>query len=634
MKAIASATLLLCAYAVVSATDRIYSVDKIPQELKEAAKAVVRTYEEDIHLYENGRVERSVIFAITILDEEGEQFALFQGPYDRNVRLSHLKGKIFNASGELEKVIKRDEIPDFSMIPAYSLYEDSRIKIIKPEFHSYPYTIEYTYNYEQNSTFLLPSWCPYPAWNISIQNARLQILEDREGLFRYKIINHAGDFEKILKEEREVLRLDMNHLPALVQESVSETLIDLCPRVLFGPTQFEFGGYLGSMNTWEELGSWIYQIGSERRSLDSQEVTIIRELVKDLDKEEEKVRRLYSYMQGKVRYVNISLGIGGFQTVPASQVSEVGYGDCKALSNYMCALLAAVGIDSRYTLVNAGREHSSFIEEFPSQQFNHVILAVPLTYDTIWLECTSQRFPAGYLGDFTDDREVLFVSEAGGKLGHTPRYSTTDNLKEQKVKCTLDEEMGATVCIDKKYHGIFFGEKQTSVLSGDRKDQKVRILQELPFSGFELQDFNQDFNLGKKPLVHESLSVRMDRLTSIEGEYISLPIGVFSEKLELPEHSRNRQYPVYIKRGYTLKDSVLFELPETMDILHLPDPVIINSDFGNYCMKVIKNNQGISCTRELSLFSGEWDSVKFEEYFRFLRKVRLADHTKVLLVRR
>ena len=293
-----------------------------------------------------------------------------------------------------------------------------------------------------------------------------------------------------------------------------------------------------------------------------------------------------------------------------------------------------MGIDSRYTLVRAGKKHPSFIEDFPSQQFNHVILFVPLDRDTIWLECTSQRFPAGYLGDFTDDREVLFISEEGGKLGRTPKYSPSDNLKEQKVKCILDENMGASVFIDKQYHGVFFGEKQSSVLYGDREDQKKRIQQQLPFSGFELQDFNYDFNPGKKPVVKESVSINMGPLTSVEGEYISLPIGMFSEEMELPERSRNRQFPVFIKRGYTLKDTVQFELPETMDIFQLPDPVIIRSDFGSYSMNVVKNNQLIIYTRELSISPGKWNPAEFGEYFRFLRKIRSADQKKALIVRR
>ncbi len=61
----------------------------------------------------------------------------------------------------------------------------------------------------------------------------------------------------------------------------------------------------------------------------------------------------------------------------------------------MISILKAAGIKAYPVLVELGEQKIPLIEEFPSNQFDHVIVIVPGDKDTIWLECTSQEYPAG-----------------------------------------------------------------------------------------------------------------------------------------------------------------------------------------------------------------------------------------------
>src|SRR5690625_198168 len=91
---------------------------------------------------------------------------------------------------------------------------------------------------------------------------------------------------------------------------------------------------------------------------------------------EAKTRKIYQYIQDKVRNVSVQIGIGGWKPMPAMEVDKLSYGDCKALTNYTKVLLDALGIPSYYTVLYADSNTIDIHEDFVSFQGNHVILGI------------------------------------------------------------------------------------------------------------------------------------------------------------------------------------------------------------------------------------------------------------------
>lgn len=614
------------------AEDLKYNSSIIPEELKEAAWAVVRVQDHHLVLLENGGLEYSQRYAITILEESGEELSTFFGPYDKNMKIRGLTGKVYNMNGNLVETLRGEDIIDLSMIASYSLYEDNRIKIIDPEHVHYPYTVEYTLTYDFKSFLDLPDWRIYPSFNVSVEKASYKVSCGEEGDFRYlqknldlepEINHHKGGIDYTWQVE---------NYPALKKEGHSHGIRDLSPGLCVGPQEFNYGGFAGDMSSWEEFGKWIWGLGEDKRNLSEEEIGEMKTLVSDLDTEAEKVKAIYQYMQGKVRYVNIKLGIGGFEPIAAATVSEVGYGDCKALSNYMKALLEAVGIKSWYTLVMAGAEHPEFDESFPSQQFNHAILAVPVPGDTIWLECTSQRLPAGYLGSFTDDRPVLLIDENGGSLSRTPKFGSRENSRSLEATCFLDLDGNAQIDYRKQYGGINFGDLLMSINHSDHVEQKRAIQDRMNLSGFKVEKFDYTVMNQSEPEIIEAISISVDKMLQTGTDLISLELGCLSEKMPLPPRSRNRKFSIYRKRGSTQSDSVCYILPSTIAVHSIPDPVILETDFGSYISQVENDGNQLVYIRKLIMFEGEFEPQRFNEYYRFLRQVHLTDQRKALLV--
>jgi hypothetical protein len=281
----------------------------------------------------------------------------------------------------------------------------------------------------------------------------------------------------------------------------------------------------------------------------------------------------------------------------------------------------------------AGNSHPEFIEDFPSQQFNHAIVAVPLEKDTIWLECTSQRLPAGYLGTFTDNRDVLMVSASGGELARTPGFMPAENGRMILTTCELDENLGASVSYSKVYCGSNFGTMQSFIKNNDREEQKRSIQDDLKLSGFSVDDFQYDIQTFPERQVVETASISVDQMISPEGEYISLQPGVFSEELNLPGRSRSRKLPVVIRRGFVQQDSVRYFLPGNLKVHLIPDPVTIETEFGKFESYIEADGEGLNYYRYFIIYDGTYPPDQFRNLYSFLRKVNAADKREVLLVR-
>ena len=136
----------------------------------------------------------------------------------------------------------------------------------------------------------------------------------------------------------------------------------------------------------------------------------------------------------------------------------------QALVNYTQALLKAVNIDSYYCVVEASHDHKiSLQNDFANMEGNHIILCLPFKNDTTWADCTSQTIPFGYLGDFTDDRNVLACTPEGGKLMHTPKYNYKNNLESRKAEFAINEAGELSGTMKTIFKGIDYEDRDEEI---------------------------------------------------------------------------------------------------------------------------------------------------------------------------
>ena len=612
--------------------EKRYPVSAIPDSLKKSAVAVIRNERIVFDIKNIQKATMRVTYVVTILKKAGIQHSYFVEDYDRFKKVSILKGVVYDAAGDIAKKIKSDDIHDVSMTSGSSLFVDNRLKAIDPEYLKLPFTVEYVYEVNYNGLLNYPDWYVYKDYNVSVQHASFTL--EKPADFEVRILNRNFDAKPEIKKEddREILTWKVNGIKALKKEPFSEPLSEYSPSVQLAPADFLIDGYKGNCETWKNFGKWIYTLGEGKDELPEETKEKINSLISDAGSDYERAEILYKYLQDNTRYVNITIGIGGWQPIDASTVDKVAYGDCKALTNYMKSLLEVAGIESFYTLVKAGSNASKIISDFPSNQFNHAILCALIDSDSVWLECTSQRLPFGYIGSFTDDRDVLLVNAEGGTLVRTTKYSDQDNRKICTATIDLDNDGNAWAKVSTQYKGYYYDRNLDKLLS-DEEDKKKLIREGLHLPDFMLENYSLEEEHEMIPSIFENLELAVNGCGTPFGNRMVIKLNLLNKVRKIPTETQyKRKSDIVFHRSFMQKDSITYKIPDGFQVEKVSPGRDIKSEFGELNTVVYNRDSLVSYVRTLTIRKGDYPPESYGRFVDFYKAVKKADNDRMILV--
>lgn len=620
-----------------NASDIKYRVAEIPAQLLSGADVVKRMEKIEFIIQNTGSTIMRTQYAITILNENGDSFSGLEIFYDQFKKINSVEGALYNANGMLLKKLKNKDVTDMSAGSSMNLMEDNRVKTHNFYNKNYPYTIEYSIETTSNNTFTFPTWVPQENDRYSVEQSSCKIVFPKDYQLRFKEFNFKNTPVKMEENGNSTMTWEVKNIKAFKIPFACYNWKELVPVVYFAPSQFEIEGYKGNMQSWQDFGKFISTLNKGRDVLPDNMIEKVKEITANLSDTKQKIIALYEYFQKNTRYISVQLGLGGWQPFDANYVSKNGYGDCKALTNYMHSLLKAANINSNYTIVNAGENASAknrVIAEFPSVQFNHVILCVPLEKDTMWLECTSQSLPAGYMSDFTANRKALMITEDGGVLVSTPRYGLNQNQQIRTIHAQLNEEGDLKIKSSTQYMGVQQDDISDIVQNLSSEKIKKYLEKNLSLTTYMVDDFKYKENKSDLPTVDETLDISASNYASISGKRIFIVPNILNKGGYQFTEDTARKVDIEFNLEYRNKDEVTIEIPAGYEIESKPKDISLKTKYGNYVVtSSLKGNQLIY-SRLMEQYSGRFPAGEQQAVIDFYKTIYKIDRTKFVLVRK
>ncbi len=548
----------------------------VPDSLKEGASSIVCLDRVEVELKSLTEATQKYTRVVAIYNKNAADAGWFSCACNKYTKLKSFKGTLYDKTGAFIREFDKSKL----IMSEYSanLATDSYGYMLQIQGSSYPYFVEYEWELEcKNGIRGFPAFDPIDDYRQSLMGAKYSISVPAEMGIAFKAFNMPDSLIKETKTpERIGVSIELKGVKAIVPEAFSGKLSAKRPRVMVAPRVFAFDKTRGDLSSWETLGNWVVGLVKDRDVLKDSEKAKIHAMTDTCATLRDKAKVLYEYLKD-TRYVNISLGIGGYQPAPAQKVAEWKFGDCKGLSNYMCAMLREVGMEAWNVTIST--EDETLHKDFPSfQQLNHMIACVVLPEDTIWLECTNPVLPFGYIHESIAGHDATVIDEKGSYLVKLPSYPDSLSYTSKYCEITYNPVATATLKVD-ECHTLEYYENALSKKNAKNADL-VEYLRDLTgISDGVVENVVFDEYRTSTPSLKMSYSITGKRFGRRSGRRLFVPVNVFrSGRAKYTVSDSERKYS-FVFVHEMVRDTIVVNVPEGYAVESTPGDVEISTPY-------------------------------------------------------
>lgn len=336
--------------------------------------------------------------------------------------------------------------------------------------------------------------------------------------------------------------------------------------------------------TWDYLFDWMERFQKRRMELTPEIKQTVAEVTKGAKDQEEKVARLYHFVQQHIRYVSIKGSIGsGWSGHPAGSTLKNRYGDCVDKAILFGTMLKAVGVESEPVIVltnDSGKDD----RKLPTMRGNHAISHVVLNGRSFYLDTTStvHRYPAFR----ADDHGIKAINALRREIGDIAVPPPGMNARHYTVTMTVSPAGEVETAYCSRYVGDYESRVRAYYMYTPERNHH-RALSNM-VSGISPKARLRRYKLDN---VHDIAKPFGIRLWYSLGNYVveagdlrimAVP-GIETQFSEAAQPQR--RYPIEYSTSLETERRVLLRVPRTYRVRHLPPAIDLETPYAGYHAK-------------------------------------------------
>ena len=367
---------------------------------------------------------------------------------------------------------------------------------------------------------------------------------------------------------------------------------------------------------WGELADWYGRHVATRIRTSQQIEDLAQRLVKDVTDRRQKIARIYAFVTNEIRYVGLEFGEHRFRPFSADWVLAHRMGDCKDTAGLLVALFSSIDIPARMVMVRTSNLGPVAAGMALLEDFNHAIAYLP--EDDVWLDGTAAGhnvFPPPSLDqkawvlvvDGPTSRPLTTPSPGAGQYNYRYTLTRTENGVFDLEVRTSDTGEAATTRRGQ------FGGSRNPILFSRWIQSRFPGAQIIGEPELDLKPGRQAATIKVKASVERSALMAGGGLMTYPGRF-----ELDSELMSSETRSTPLIVPVRPDLEWTI-DLRPGPAPPT-----LPDPVVLQTPYGELNIDVKRHSEGYAVTGRFHLTPRLVSPQEGTELRAFLVKARRA----------
>lgn len=481
-------------------------------------------------------------------------------------------------------------------------------------------------SYHNTDPHLLSSY--YFTGYMPVVNSQLKITVSKDISLKYRLMgldtaNISVAVER--KHHENIYTFEYKNCPADRRYPDAPNFAWYSPHVIFYIENYkdDKGGVIPYLSNADDLYRLNYSyVKAVNAVIDPPLKHLVDTLTAGLTTPESKARRIYAWVQQHIKYVAFEDGMGGFVPRDAGLVCSRRFGDCKDMASILTQMLNAAGVEAHFTWIGTRDLPYKFSSEPLPLVSNHMICAIKLDGQFIFLDGTDPTCVFGMPPSAIQGKEAMVgINEKEYKIINVPVIAKNNNTEVDTTWLELTAE-GLKGKVKKDLSGYPAMNMYGKLMYWNDKNIKEEMKDEFERGSnkFTLDTFHVD----RKPQT-DRISITAgftlpDYAKKIGNEYyLNLNLFKFFEHEEI-DYPR-RKIPIEYNFKYVKKYVTLLKMPEGYKLDYMPQGKSFHNKVWGFDFKYEKQGNWLVLTQEFDNDNLLLTSDQFQEWNKVLENL-------------